>query len=71
MLMMELNAYPAAVEIWESEQKATPQSPINKNRILSLAQTAVGSTRDILKLSDWGKGALTVFGEVCDIFKSR
>jgi len=71
MLMMEFSALPGAGESWESEPRAANQTAISKDRVLGLAQTGLDSARDILKLSDWGKGALKIFSEVFDLFKSK
>jgi hypothetical protein len=70
LLLMELAAFPAAVEISEHEEKAASDKSPKKKKLLSIARTTLDSARDILdKLPPTAKGVLKVLGEVIDLFK--
>ncbi len=72
LLLVDLSALPAAVEIVEAEEKSAKEpSQAKGKRLLSLGKEAVDSCRDILKLTPLGGGALKVLGEVLDIFKGE
>jgi hypothetical protein len=71
LLLMELAAFPAAVEISEHEEKAASEKSPKKKKLLSMAKTTLDSARDILdNLPPTAKGILKVVGEVIDLFKS-
>jgi hypothetical protein len=76
LLLMELTAFPAAVEIAEDEEKSSDENKTakdkrtSKKRLLSIAKTTLDSTRDILdNLPPTAKGVLKVLGEVIDLFR--
>ena len=69
LLLWEVQAFPAAVEISEAEGKEGEKPLLNKKRLLRLGKTALDSVRDILdNLPPLAKGILTVLSEVFDIF---
>ena len=70
LLLMELTAFPAALEISEHEEKASSEKSPKKKKLLSIAKTTLDSARDILDtLPPTAKGVLKVLGEVIDLFK--
>lgn len=70
LLLMEINAFPASVEIAEAEAKAEKPVPLPKKRLLGGAKTLLDSARDIFDKLPWHvKGVLKVLTEVIDLFK--
>jgi len=70
LLLMELNAFPSAVELAEAEDKAKTEKSSSKKKLLSLAKTTLDSARDLLdQLPFPAKAILKVLGEVIDMFR--
>ena len=69
-LILELNAFPRAVEVAQATQKPEEQKK-GWRKMISRASTVSGSVRDIVKtLPPYAQGALTLFNELLDVFKA-
>lgn len=66
--VMELEAYPLAVQIHESEVKAGTAKPGAAKRLRRAGKTIIGSVGDLFELSDIGKKAITVTKEAIELF---
>lgn len=70
LILMELSAFPPAVELAEAEKKA--DKPFPKKRLLSIAKTTLDSVRDLYEdLPFPAKAILKVLGEVIDFFRGE
>lgn len=70
LLLLEVRAFPAAVELAQIEEKTGEERRSIVKRLLGLGKTTVDSVREILDdLPPLAKGALTVLGEVFDLFR--
>ena len=70
LLLMELRAFPSAVEIAEAEQNAQKEPSLSKRHLLSIGETTIDSIKDILEnLPPLAKGALTALSEILKIFR--
>jgi len=70
LLLMELTAFPAAVELAGDDTKTNQDKSSVKKRLLSIAKTTLDSARDILaNLPPTAKGVLKVLSEVVDLFR--
>jgi len=68
-LLLELQAFPKAIEVAKAT-KDTEESPKGfRNRWLSRAATVAGSVKDICKENTYARLALTLFEELCRLFK--
>lgn len=68
-LIMELMAFPIAVEITQTISKPEPTSDNWIKKWLGKASTVTGSVKDFVEHNPTLKTGITVFNEVIDIFK--
>ncbi len=69
LVLVEVIAVPAAVDIAEAEEKADKTPSLSKKRLAGIGQTTVDSIRDILTdLPPLVKAILKVLSEVFDVF---
>jgi hypothetical protein len=68
-LIMELKAFPLAVEVAQNTQKATPESKQWWKRWLGRASTTTASVKELIADFPYVKSGLTVFKELIDLFK--
>src|SRR5947209_5616513 len=60
IVVMELEAFPLAIQVHEAEEKAGTTKPGALKRLQSAAKTILGSVGDLFKLTDTGKAVVTV-----------
>jgi hypothetical protein len=71
-LLMELQAFPLAVEVAEATEKPKSNSAGWVKRLLRKASTISGSVKDIGEnLPAYAKYGITLFKELLDVFKGR
>lgn len=71
-LLMELKAFPLAVEVAEATEKPESKSTGWAKRLLRKASTVTGSVKDLVDdLPAYAKGGITLFKELVDLFKGR
>lgn len=71
-LMLELRAFPRAVEVAVATEGQPIKAKVPDNRWISRAKTVAGSVSDILEnLPPYAKAALTLFKELCALFDGR
>jgi len=71
VLLLELNAFPRMVEVAQATQKPEEQKQ-GWGKMLSRASTISGSVKDLLdNLPPYARGALTLLGELLDLFKAK
>lgn len=71
-LIMELKAFPLAIEVAKATEKDTRESKGWFYKWLGRASTVTGSVKDLVDtLPDYAKGAITLFKELTDLFKSK
>jgi hypothetical protein len=68
IVVMELEAFPLAVQVHESEEKLGTAKPGAGKRLRSAGKTILGSVGDLFKLSDFGKGAIAVLTEALELW---
>ena len=72
LLLMELNAFPAAVDVAEDDAVSEKPVPLPKKRLLSAGKTLLESARDLFDdLPLTVKGVLKVLTEVIDLFRGE
>ncbi len=70
LLLLEVQAFPGAVEIAEAEEKTGEERLLSKKRLLGLGKTGLDSVRDIMdNLPPLAKGTLTILSEVFGLFR--
>jgi hypothetical protein len=69
IVVMELEAFPLAIQVHEAEEKAGTTKPGAVKRLRSAAKTILGSVVDIFKLTDTGKAAITVLKEALELLE--
>jgi hypothetical protein len=67
VVVLELEAFPRAVEVHEEQKKAGTAKPGAGKKLREAAKTVLGSVGDLFKLTDYGKGVLTVMKEAIDL----
>lgn len=67
VVVMELEAFPLAVEVHEAEEKAGTAKAGAGKKLRAAAKTILGSVDDLFKLTDYGKGVLSVLKEALDL----
>ena len=69
-LLMELRAFPLAVEVAEATEKPASKSMSWWKRLLGRGSTVAGSAKDILdNLPPYAKNSITIFKELLDLFR--
>jgi hypothetical protein len=67
VVWIELESYPLAVDIYELEKKAGTAKPGAGKKLRDAAKTILGSVGDIFKLSDFGKGVVSILKEAVEL----
>ncbi|MDR4505851.1 MAG: hypothetical protein MRK01_13850 [Candidatus Scalindua sp.] len=70
-LLMELKAFPLAIEVAQATEKTTVESKGWMKRWLGRASVVTGSIKDMLGTSPYIKSAITLFEELFDLFKGK
>jgi hypothetical protein len=71
-LLVELRAFPRAMEVAKASDATSDQSKGFLGRWLPRASTVAGSVEDLMEgLPTYAKGALTLFKELCSLFKGK
>jgi hypothetical protein len=71
-LLLELKAFPHAVEVAQAAGKPLSEDKGWWYRVLSWASTGIGSVKDFLdNLPPWAKNTLVIFKELIDIFRAK
>ena len=71
-LLMELKAFPLAVEVAQATEKAAPEPKPWWRKLLGRASTVAGSVQDLMdSLPPYVKGGITLFKELIDLFKGE
>ena len=71
-LLMELNAFPLAVEVAQATERASGESKGSLTKWLSRASTVTGSVKDLLESLPWyAKSSMTLFKELLDLFRGK
>ena len=71
-LLMELQAFPRAVEVAQATEAPKGLSKAFLDRWLSRAATVSGSVKDLVEnLPPYAKSALSLFKELCSLFKGK
>jgi hypothetical protein len=68
VVVMELEAFPLAIQVHEAEEKAGATKPGAGKRLRSAAKTILGSVGDLFKLSAMGKGVIAVLKEALELW---
>lgn len=72
ILLMELKAFPLAMEVAQATEKPTEKSKGWWNRWLGRASVVTGSVKDIIdNLPPYAKGMITLFKELIDLYKGK
>ena len=71
-LLMELKAFPLALEVAKATEKDTREFKGWFGRWLGRASTVTGSVKDLVdNLPAYAKGAITLFKELIDLFRGK
>ena len=71
-LLMELRAYPLAVEVAKAAATSPTESKGWLSKLFGRASTVAGSVKDLVEnLPPLAKNALTLFKELVELFKSK
>jgi hypothetical protein len=68
IVVREMESYVAAVGVHELEAKAGTAKSGALKELANAAKTILGSVGDVFKLSDYGKGIITVVKEAAELF---
>lgn len=67
VVVLELQAFPRAVGVHEAKKKSGRAKTGAGKSLREAAKTILGSVGDLFKLTDYGKGVLTVVKEALDL----
>ncbi len=71
-LLMELKAFPLALEVAKATEKDSRESKKWFSKWLGRASTVSGSVKDLVdNLPGYAKSAITLFNELLDLFKGK
>lgn len=68
-LLVELRAFRRAIEVAQATEKASAESKAWWAKLLGRASTTVGSVKDCVEMTPFGKGVTTLVKEAIDLFK--
>jgi hypothetical protein len=71
VVVLELEAFPLAVQVYEAEQKAGTVKPGANKQLRLAAKTILGSVDNLFRLPDFSKGVIAVLGEALDLLGSN
>src|SRR5260370_38862004 len=67
VVLMELDAFPLAVRVHESETRAGSAKPGGRKRLCGAAKTILGSVKELFKLTEFGKAVIEVLKEAVEL----